>query len=304
MKKANSQLKVLFLTLYSGENEYDELQQSLKIQSYRNWEHIVFRNLPNKTAHMKLYSHIMNNSSKYDLFIKLDADMTLKDEHTLKQIVQFFIDNPNVGQANFSVWDVISQQPIMGLIAFRKNTRWEETEEMLFVDNTPKIDGIRLLVWGNPSPVANHSQNPSIFQAFHFGAHRAMKAIQRNRNKIDTIQSAIQWNFLWRAWRNYKIERDMKRAYFLLGAYYMWKGKLGDTANNYSDPNLKSSFKECSSYSEEYIFSVIRRDFSKTLFRKNLLYIFLYPKLYEYRLRYRVKVLYNRILIQIQNIRS
>lgn len=46
-------------TLYTIENEFDECVASIALQSYRNFQHFVFRNLPNKEAHDALYSAFM-----------------------------------------------------------------------------------------------------------------------------------------------------------------------------------------------------------------------------------------------------
>lgn len=301
MRKIKYNPKILILTLNSGENEYEDSLVILRKQSYKNWEHVVFSNLPNKIAHEKLYSYIMDHSNDYDLFVKLDADMMLWDENSLENIVRYFEKNPNVDQANFSVWDVISNQKIIGLIVFTRNARWEKTNEMLFVDHTPKIPGKRLLIWGNPSPVAYHCHNPHPSQAFHFGAHRAMKAIQKDREKKNTIQSVIQWNFLWRAWRFYKRDRNAPRAYFILGAYHVWNGDLGYTSNNYSDSTLKEVFEKCQNLSEEEIYTIIKDKFSRKLWQQNLMFILFWAKLYEYRLRFRLKVFYNRLHMVLLN---
>lgn len=301
MANKNYSPRILVLTLNSGENEYAESLSRLKSQSYRNWEYIEFNHLPNKEAHERLYDYIMNHSEDYDLFVKMDADMMLRDERALQDIVEYFAKNTNVHQANFSVWDVISQQSVMGLIVFRNTARWEKTKEMLFVDQTPTIPGKRLLVWGFPSPVAYHSHNPHNFQAFHFGAHRAMKAIQKEREKVNLIQSVIQWNFLWKVWKNYKRERSLQRAYFLIGAYYVWTGKLVASSNDYADETLRVVFDNTKHLSEVEIYGIVKDNFASQLRRKNWLYILFWPKLYMYKLKCRLEVFCNSVLMSLKN---
>ena len=171
--------KVLVLILNSGEKELQESIDKLQHQTYKNWEKIVFSNLSNKVAHDTLYNYIMNHHDEYDLFVKLDADMVMTNDCVLENIVNYFEKNPNIDQGNFAVYDKMSNQNIMGLLVFTGKARWERNDEDLFVDYTPVIPGRRLLIWGRPSPVATHCLNPHLFQAFHYGVHRAMKAIQK-----------------------------------------------------------------------------------------------------------------------------
>ena len=62
-------VRALVLTLYCDENEYEDALKMLKSQTYKNWQQIVFYNLPNKKAHDTLYNYIMNHSKDYDLFV-------------------------------------------------------------------------------------------------------------------------------------------------------------------------------------------------------------------------------------------
>lgn len=290
----NKQKKILILILDSGENELQTSLRSLDQQTYKNWDRVIFSNLPNKTAHDTLYSSIMANSNKYNLFIKLDADMVLINKHTLKNIVYFFNSNPNVDQANFSVYDIMSDWDIMGLLVFTNNARWSITNEKLFVDHAPTIHGKRFLVWGSPSPVALHCSNPHNFQAFHYGAHRALKAIQKNRTNKKWIQSAIQWHLLTLVWKKYRKLKDRQRGLMMAGAYSVWSKKVDLEGNEYGNKSLKKAYNNYSQLTDHQIYSLINVTWKNKLLINNLLYILLYPKIIEYKIRCRISVFFNK----------
>jgi len=284
---------VLVLMLNSGENEYQSSLKSLDRQTYKHIDRVVFSDLSNKEAHDTLYSYIMDNSHKYDLFVKLDADMVLINNMVLENIVQFFEPNPNVDQANFSVHDVMSDWNIMGLLAFTGRARWEINDEKLFVDHTPKIPGKRLLIWGKPSPVALHCPDPHLFEAFHYGAHRALKAIQKGRQSKKWIQSAIQWHLLARVWRNYVKFKDKKRGMMMAGAFSVWSGEVDLEANEYSNKSLKDVFRKYTRLKNNQMHALFKRKWEKVIRFNDFLYILLWPKIVEYKIRCRISVIMN-----------
>ena len=235
----------------------------------------------------------MDSGDKYDLFIKLDADMVLINNYALEAIARYFENNPNVDQGNFSVYDAMSNQNIMGLLVFTKNARWKGSDEKLFVDYTPTIPGKRLLIWDKPAPVAIHCPNPHLFQAFHYGAHRAMKAIQTNRAKKNYIQSAIQWHLLYRVWRYFSAKKDIKRGMMMLGAYSVFKKIVDESANEYENKSLIRAFEEFRNMETNGILTLLSKEWGRVVTLNNLLYLLLWPKLTEYKIRSIVAAKYN-----------
>jgi len=290
-----SSKKVLILILNSGEGELEKSIEVLKSQTYKNWSKVVFSNLDNKTAHDTLYSYIMSHSKEYDLFIKLDADMVVASSQILEEVVNYFEKNPNMDQGNFAVHDVMSDQDIMGLLVFTNKAKWNGSNEKLFVDYTPSIPGKRLLIWSKPSPVAWHCINPTPFQSFHYGAHRAMKALQRDRKIANKIQSAIQWHLLYRVWRIFIRTFDKNRALMMAGAYSVWIGDVDKKGNEYDNESLRHAFDKYSNLSEKEIYSLLK-EWGKIVSVKNWLYRILWFKLEEYKLRCRLSTWYNNYL--------
>ena len=98
-------MRVLVGTLFSYENEFEQCVASLHGQSYPHWVHKVYENLPNKLAHETLYREFMNNAEKFDLFLKLDADMVFMDSKGLAQIVELFQAKPDLDHLQMLVHD-------------------------------------------------------------------------------------------------------------------------------------------------------------------------------------------------------
>lgn len=239
--------KILVLMLYSGENEYEDSRRALERQTHRNWELRVFSGLPDKEAHLALYEEIMRCGDTYDIYVKLDADMVLSDDDALSRIARFHAAHPDADQVSFALHDILSDSHILGLITFTGRARWDlGSTEPLFVDEMPAVPGQRFTVWDPQPPIAVHCPNPHDFQAFHFGAHRMMKALQRNRRSKRWIQSALQWRLLGRAWRLARREGDARRAFMMLGACAEWMGLLGADATNYRSASLAAAFERYS----------------------------------------------------------
>src|SRR5919112_611883 len=80
--------RLLILTLSSGEAALPVLLRQLTTQSFRDFEHEVISGLPNQAAHNRLYRTIMARASSFDLFLKLDADMTLRSDTALADAIR------------------------------------------------------------------------------------------------------------------------------------------------------------------------------------------------------------------------
>jgi hypothetical protein len=285
--------KILVLMLYSGENEYAESRQALDRQTHGNWELKVFSDLPEKEAHLALYREIMRCGGSYDIYVKMDADMVLSDDDALSRIGQFYAAHPDADQVNFALHDMMSDSHIMGLITFTGRARWDlESTEALFVDQMPVIPGHCFTVW-NPQPrIALHCPDPNDFQAFHFGAHRMMKALQRHRRPKRWIQSALQWRLLGKVWRLAGRKDDARRAYMMLGACAAWRGLLGADAVNYRSASLAAAFERYSArLAQDDLIRIMGPWWRVSIRLHQLLYWLLSPRLlagrayWQYRLR-------------------
>jgi len=259
--------RILVLTLYSGENEIDLCKESVSKQNGVTATHEVFENLPNIEAHRTLYARIMEQSKSYDWFVKLDADMILNDEHSLQKSIQHIEKlKENAGMAIFTLQDWPTSIPIWGINFFSPSCKWdwvknsETIPDQLFVDPDPIHEGSRLIIDEPPAPIASHMQSPSNFQAFFFGAHRALKALSKDGDKPSS-RAKTQWNILRAVGKHYGLSKNKKLALILAGAEYI--RNLEKTENlpellNKDDSAINNAFKKYSGKSDKELKSIIK----------------------------------------------
>lgn len=172
--------RLLILTLSSGESALPVLIRQLAAQSFRDFEHEVISGLPNQAAHNHLYRTIMQRASSFDLFLKLDADMTLRADTSLAEAVRATDDHPDTQHFAFRIWDCFTEEETLGVHIFRSGVSWGEVTDDLFVDPDPP--NVRQILWdGPPAPFVNHGEVVSDFECFAFGVHKFLKAAQRGR---------------------------------------------------------------------------------------------------------------------------
>jgi hypothetical protein len=220
--------RILVLMLYAGENELERSLASLRAQTHSRWEHRLFDNLPNKEAHEALQREVMARSAEFDLFVKLDADMVLRGPDALARIAELFRAHPGTDHARTVVHDWFSDSLIMGLHIWSNRVRWEPSDERLFVDTAPVCPGHRLTVESDPAPFAEHCPDPSPHQAFFFGVHRALKALQRERppRRFSYGLSRGQWRILRGTWEHFRRSGDVRLALAVQGAELVFSGRI------------------------------------------------------------------------------
>jgi len=237
--------RLLVLTLFSGEREFDRCRSSLELQEYPSWEQRVFENLPNTEAHARLYETIMTERENFGLFLKLDADMVLADGEVLSDLVRVFEERPELDHLVVAVTDWMTDSHIIGAHLFSNRVRWRRHAETLYVDPDPDFPGRKLIVDEPPRNLILHAGDPSPLQAFHFGAHRALQASQVYRKLRDARphNARIQRQYLDRVWDHYVRSGDRRLGLTVLAADMVFKKELPPTANEYSDAALLAAFE-------------------------------------------------------------
>jgi hypothetical protein len=172
--------RLLILTLDSGEAALPTLTRQLSEQSFEDFEHEIISGLPNRAAHARLYRTVMARAGSFDLFLKLDADMTLRAPTSLTDAVRATDEHPEGQHFAFRVWDCFTEEETLGVHIFRSGVSWGEISDDLFVDPDPP-DAKQILWDGPPAPFVNHGELVSDFECFSFGVHKFLKVAQRGR---------------------------------------------------------------------------------------------------------------------------
>lgn len=248
-------------TLYVGENELSQCESALQEQTYQHWEHIRFDDLPEMEAHEKLYNAFMVRRAEFDFFIKIDPDMVLQAPDTLARILEYLKKRPSLDHACFSVHDYMSNQAMLGLHVFTNRATWTTTKHRYYPDQLPEIPGKRLMVWTKPAPVAQHSPNPSLYQAFHFGAHRMLKALHPANSKL----GSYQWDTIHRIAKHAEWNPDPRLRFALLGSWHVWNGDIGYNANEAIDLEKSNLFACYANLDESALEHALPKEWSKIL---------------------------------------
>ncbi|MFC2046004.1 hypothetical protein ACFLTC_00590 [Chloroflexota bacterium] len=252
-------MRILVGTLYTIENEFDECIASIKRQSHQDFQIFVLEKLPNKEAHDTLYRTFMDRSDEFDLMIKVDADMVLADDDLFAKIVERFEANVQLKDLEMAVQDFFSDQLIWGMHAYRNTVEWQPTGENLFVDACSLGEGERIHDDSELAPAAIHCKNPSPFQAFRYGVHRALKAIQPGRPQLDQAYSTFQWSYLQKTRRNFRRTKDRRIGLAVLAAELAFAGKIRPGHYDYSHPFLETLFQRYAHLDASQLERKIRR---------------------------------------------
>ena len=180
---------LLILTLSSGEAALPVLTRQLAEQSFQDFEHEVISGLPNLAAHKRLYRTVVDRAASFDLFMKLDADMTFRSETSLAEAVRASDEHPDAQHFEFRLWDCFTEEETLGVHMFRSGVSWGEITDNLFVDQAPNA---RHILWsGPPAPFVNHGEFVSDFECFAFGVHKFLKTAQRDRAGTRRIKTCV-----------------------------------------------------------------------------------------------------------------
>lgn len=209
--------KILIGMLASGEHEKEEALASIRAQAFDSYDIEVIEGLGNKEAHDALYSLFNQSADRYELFLKHDADMVFNTRSALKIIYQGITSAKNAQMMMMDVQDWLSGQLIPGQNVYRNTVRWQGNDDGLIVDYHGTAQGATLRVRDHPVPLVIHSPNPSPFQAFTFGLHRAEKVLQRGR-KLHLHRALLHYTILASIWGQWQLHGDIRRLYALIGA--------------------------------------------------------------------------------------
>jgi len=224
-------VKLLVGTLYSGENELQECLKSIRAQCYTNYDHILIENLPEREAHYQLYKTFLDHTQEYELLVKVDADTVLISEHLFEKIIDRFSSEPSLEVLSIGLHDFYTDTIINGLQISRNTVRWDFTKNSIFTD-IPILDPQHYVFDTTQlSPAGEHSPNPSIPQAFHYGVHRGIKSIQK-------IHSTTHWANMQKVWHHFLQTRDVRLGFAVLGAELVYAGTFNRKDQDYTNPRM------------------------------------------------------------------
>lgn len=234
----NQSPRLFIGTLYSKENEYEACVQSIKSQTYQKFDHFVFADLPNKEAHVALFTAFLEKKGQYDLLIKVDADMVINDLALFEKIVLKMQSHPETQVLTIAVHDFFSDQLIFGLNTYRNTVNWDFSKESLFVDIPLTPREFYIFDDHELAPAAVHCADPSPYQAFHYGIHRGLKMVQPEQETIRESSRRSKWTGMERTWDHYQRTNDRRLALACIGAELGYAGAFSIKDLDVTNPRI------------------------------------------------------------------
>jgi len=236
--------RILVGTMRSMEREFDDCVKAVAEQKGVQLEHFVIENKSHQEAHEILYRTFMQNSNRFDIFVKVDADMVLTRDDLFFQIGQRFTTNPEMDCLTIGIQDFFTNRLISGLHSWRRTVRWGERDPV-YPDNSSVPNKRHIYDYHDLAPAAFHCPNPSDIQAFRYGVTRALKFVvgwYRGWWNEETL------GFVRDTWLHFYRQRDRRLALACLGAEFAFSGKVTAKHLDYAYPHLQILVAKYSSW--------------------------------------------------------
>ena len=228
-------IKVLFITMYSGEGDFKKSQASALQQEGIKADFFVVKNLSMQEAHVAIYSHWNEHKDKYDMFVKLDADMVFNDNKKVKQVWNNIKDT-NTACLIVPIHDYLRDKNVPGMVFGTKQCSFNiekvkakaqfDTGVYVIEPGYKKIESSELA----PSGLHGHFSLP--IQTFSQGVKRKIRG---------------QWDVYKEVNRLFLKHNDMLRLMFLIG----WEFGDNKLKNDYDYTN--DLFNKCYTKAEDLV---------------------------------------------------
>lgn len=230
-------MKILIGILFSGESQYEACKAAIQSQSHTDWELVEFKNLGKKEAHEALFKAFTERADDVDLFVKIDADMELCHPDFLKTLAEYFAAHEQIDHVTMKVNDFYTARLIWGLNAFRSTVRFSASDDV-YTDQAALVDPARRVhLKRHPIlvPAVLHAFDPTDYQSFHFGCHKAIKVMHRqSRSHFRNIRR-LPWAAL--------IRRDKRPLLAYAGAALTFENELPPSCLDHGNTDLHELFE-------------------------------------------------------------
>ncbi|MGM0503942.1 MAG: hypothetical protein ACQESQ_04925 [Bacteroidota bacterium] len=233
--------KLLIVHISTIENEKEDSINSIKNQTYTNYDIRLIENKGKVEAHNEMYSYFTRHT-EYDLLVKVDGDMVITKNNFFNEVIKHY-KKIKASKIIVPVFDYYTNDYIAGLNIFDRTTKWILNSDNIFTD--------RKDINSSPSYRANilkhyvlHCPNPNNKQSFHYGLQRGFKAFMPGIKKSGRHYGSFLP--IKKVVRQYKLNKDLNRYYALMGFYTcMTNFNLNSNVLSYGDEfeNLINSIK-------------------------------------------------------------
>lgn len=270
-------MKLLVGVMYCIENEYIQCLDAIRNQTHKDFDLFVIEKLPNQEAHQKLYARFMREKDSYDLFVKIDADMVLTRPTFFAEVVETFSQYPETDDLEIGVHDFFTDEMVFGLHIYSPRVIWSENNERIFVDRTQCLTN-HLHDKTKLAPAAWHCPDPSLFQSFHFGVHKAVKVMQLGADSKKLAPAISHWRNIVRTREHFMRNPDNRLGMVLVGAETAFRNRFSFHQVDFDNADLLKWFRISEHLSvnemERFLHKKSLRAF--TLFHPDIRYLLLH----------------------------
>ena len=175
--------KIFIGTMFSIENQFDDCIKAIKSQKEVTLEHEIITGLGEYDAHVKLYETWEKIKNSYDAFIKVDADMILKDDFVVQRAVKELNYAMIEGYTSIQcpLYDFYIEDIVFGLNCYSPKVIFHAPSSRIYCDRNMSNNKTKVLRKKEDSmfdlfPAGSHCENPNEIQAFMWGYHRGTKS--------------------------------------------------------------------------------------------------------------------------------
>lgn len=209
-------MHMLVITLVTIENEFQECVESIARQTYRDYHHVIFRNLGSMEANRALYGTFMKRAGEFELLIRVDADMVIENRNLFAWVVDEMTMRPSLQKLSIDIHDYFTNRLISGLHTYRNTVKFA-VDDPIQPDHATVPEQHTRVERSAVGFGVRHCKNPSPLQALHYGIHRGVKLREWMR-RGDTPHTYWYTWVIRQTWRNYVRRRDRLVGLGLLGA--------------------------------------------------------------------------------------
>ena len=193
--------RVFVGTMFSIENQFKDCINVIQSQKEIHVTHEIISGLREHDAHVKLYESWEKMKDQYDAFIKVDADMILKDDLVLHRMTEEINRSVKDGYTSIQcpLYDYYIEDMIFGLNCYSTKVIFHTPSSKLFCDRSTSNNFTKVIRSSADShfdlfPAGSHCDNPSEKQAFMWGYHRGAKS---NTSIYHQLKDSYDKNPTW-----------------------------------------------------------------------------------------------------------
>jgi len=231
--------------IYSGEGDFYASVDIINKQINVDVTHFIISNMSEKDAHNKLLTTWNECKYDYDLFVKIDADIVLRDKESLDRIWQNIRESNRVTHVQVLLHDYMTNDLIYGLNCYNSKAVINAIDHDLYCDYNVDAEHDNVLMRcihdSKLVPVGYHSHRATHIQAFRHGICMTLK------NRHEDIKKMFD---IW------VIDRDVLRGFALIGV--KMAQKFSKTNHNYTDNFLHNAFTDAVITYEKQLDDIIK----------------------------------------------